>query len=288
MCRSKIDSLANIVFGFSAVIATIVVFGIGFFLLLRSWPAVTDIGLSVLWDRNWNPASVDGQSSYGLGSMIAGSCLITLGAVLISAPVGIAISVFSQFFAITPVRVVVQQILVVAAAIPSVVYGFWGIVFLVPVLSSFAQPGTSLAAGVLLVSLMIIPTIAILCTKAFQEVPRSHVNAAVDLGLGRVTIVGRILFPIARKGIVIAVVMGVMRAIGETMAVVMVCGNIPQIPNSACQPVRTLTANIALEMGYALELHQSVLFLSAVFLLGVSLALVGWIHFLSERKASAI
>lgn len=288
MFRSRIDQISGLVFGLFAAAATVVVVCIGLFLGLKAWPAVLDIGPAAFSDSSWNPSSIDGEPSFGMMPMLVGSCLVTAGAAILATPIAISISIYSQYFAFRPVRMVLQQVLVVAAAIPSVVYGLWGVVFLVPFLAGICPPGTSLLAGTVIVTLMIVPTIAIVCTKSLQEVQPDYVQAAVGLGLGRMTIICRIILPIARKGLVIGIVMGVMRAVGETMAVVMVCGNIPQIPTSIYQPIRTLTANIALEMGYALDLHQSVLFLSATVLLFISILLVGLVHLLSERNHSVV
>ena len=160
------------------------------------------------------------------------------------------------------------------AGIPSVVYGFWGLVTLVPLVRELAPPGPSLFAGVLVLALMIVPTITLLSLAALERVPENLFQGAAALRLSRWATLRAVVLPSARAGLSTAVLLGTLRAVGETMAVLMVCGNVARTPTSVFDPVRTLTANIALELGYATSEHRSVLFVSGLALMLMVAALV--------------
>ena len=153
------------------------------------------------------------------------------------------------------------------AGIPSVVYGFWGLVVLVPMINRLHPPGTSLLAGIAILTLMILPTIALVADAAFAEIPQEYLLGAKAMGLSASGTILHIVIPTAKSGLLIGVILETGRAIGETMAVLMVCGNVVQTPDSIFDPIRTLTANIALEMAYALGNHRSALFVSGLLLL---------------------
>jgi len=227
---------------------------------IESTPQFTASRLVV--DGKWNPAG----DQFNLTPMIVGSLLATLGSLLLTAPTGIGAAVFLNFYAPKKIAWGFRRIVEVLAGVPSVVYGLWGISVLVPLIAKYSplEQGQSLLAGVLILAFMTIPTVVIAADAAIKSVSSLQIRAASALGLGRRAIAWSIVLPAARSGLFTAVVLQVARAIGETMAVLMVCGNIVQIPSSAFEPVRTLTANIALEMGYADERHRSVLFLSGL------------------------
>ena len=155
------------------------------------------------------------------------------------------------------------------AGIPSVVYGLWGLVVLVPIIQGWQPPGASVLAGILVLALMIVPTVALFADAALRQVPMHLISAAAALGMRRWTITTKVMLPAARHGIGAGVMLAFGRALGETLAMVMVCGNIVQVPASLFDPVRTLTANIALEMAYAQGAQRSALFASGLALLAL-------------------
>ncbi len=213
-------------------------------------------------DDAWNPTS----DQFNLLPMIVGSLLATFGSALLTAPLGIGVAIFLNYYSPNKISWVVRRLVEVMASIPSVVYGLWGLSVLVPLIASISpiEQGQSLLAGILILTFMTIPTIIVASDAAIQAVPKYQIHAAAALGLGRRATVWSIVLPTARFGLISAVILQFARAIGETMAVLMVCGNIVKTPNSIFAPIRTLTSNIALEMGYADDHHRSILFLSGL------------------------
>ena len=270
----------------SAVSGAIVVF-IAVFLCLESVPALKDVGVTRLFsDASWHPAQ-GASGTFNVTPMLAGSLLATLGAIGLAAPLGIASAVFCQHYAPARLARAYRQLIGLLAGIPSVVYGFWGLVVLVPLLRSLAPPGASLLAGILILALMILPTVALVADGALANVPRGYLLGACALGLSRFSTVLRVALPAARSGLITATILGAGRAIGETMAILMVCGNVVALPASVFDPVRTLTANIALEMAYATGDHRSALFLTGLVLLLLVCALVGLATRLGREGAHA-
>ncbi|MEM9482433.1 MAG: phosphate ABC transporter permease subunit PstC [Cyanobacteria bacterium P01_F01_bin.116] len=236
------------------------------FVLKEAWPALKTIGiLRFFRDEAWYP--LEGQ--FNLVPILLGTVLTALGGITISAPLGLLSALFCQFYAPKPMASIYQRLLELLTGIPSVVYGFWGLVILVPKINQLHPPGQSLLAGILILSLMILPTVALLAKTSLGEVPAEYLQGAEALSLSRWTTVTRIVLPTARSGLTTAIVLATGRALGETMAVLMVCGNVVQIPGSVFDPVRSLAANIALEMAYATADHRSVLFVSGLVLLGL-------------------
>ncbi|NEZ57108.1 phosphate ABC transporter permease subunit PstC [Adonisia turfae] len=236
------------------------------FVLKESLPALQSIGiLRFFGDEAWHP--LEGQ--FNLVPILLGTVLIALGGIAIATPLGLLSALFCQFYAPKLLASIYQRLLELLAGIPSVVYGFWGLVVLVPKINQIHPPGQSLLAGILILSLMILPTVALLSKTSLGDVPGDYLKGAEALSLSRWTILSRIVLPTARSGLITAIVLATGRALGETMAVLMVCGNVVQIPNSVFAPVRSLAANIALEMAYATMDHRSVLFVSGLVLLGL-------------------
>jgi phosphate transport system permease protein len=256
----------------AALAATITLLIIAF-LILEAWPALQTPGLSrFLTDTSWFPANSTPQ--FNLVPMVAGTLAATLGAMLLATPLGIAAALFSRFYAPPVVATWFRRLLELLAGIPSVVYGFWGLVVLTPLIRQWAPPGQSLLAAILILSLMILPTIALLSETALHSVPRAYLQGAAALGLSRWATITGVALPAAHSGIMSSILLAAGRAIGETMAVLMVAGNIVKVPDSLFAPVRTLTANIALELGYALDGHRAALFVSGLILLALIVLLV--------------
>ena len=236
------------------------------FVLKEALPALQSIGVwRFFGDEAWYP--LEGQ--FNLVPILLGTVLTALGGIAIATPLGLLSALFCQFYAPQPLAFVYQRLLELLAGIPSVVYGFWGLVILVPKINQIHPPGQSLLAGILILSLMILPTVALLSKTSLGDVPGDYLRGAEALSLSRWTTLSRIVLPTARSGLITAVVLATGRALGETMAVLMVCGNVVQIPDSVFDPVRSLAANIALEMAYATTDHRSVLFVSGLVLLGL-------------------
>lgn len=243
------------------------------FVLRESWPALNRPGLARFFtDGSWHPQSE--SASYGLTPMIAASAALTAGAMLLAAPLGLLCALFCTDYAPLSLATAFRRLMEVLAGIPSVVYGFWGLVVLVPLINRWQPPGASLLAGILVLALMILPTMALLAQTAIAAVPADYRRGAAALGLTRVGTLWGVVLPAARSGLFTAALLAVGRAIGETMAVLMVCGNVVHSPSSLFAPVRALTANIALEMAYALDDHRSALFVSGLMLAAVVVALV--------------
>lgn len=222
-----------------------------------------NIGISRLFtDDTWNPTN----GKYNIIPIIAGTLFTTSIAIIIAGPVGIASAILGLEFR-TYRRTIYRRCLEVLGGIPSVVIGLWGLTTIVPLILKIQAPGASLLAGGLVLSLMVVPTVALVSLSAFESVSDTHIKTGHALGFSRWSVVWRIIVPQSKKGIATGLILGIGRALGETMVVLMVCGNVIQIPGSLFDPVRTLTANIALEMAYALDDHRGALFATAAVLL---------------------
>ncbi len=259
----------------SAIVSGALVLFITIFVVAEAWPALRNIGVwRFLNDASWYPSGGADGGTFNLVPMFVGTLLTTAGAILLAAPLGVLAAIFRQAYAPPGVGRVYRWLIELLAGIPSVVYGFWGLVVLVPMIARFEPPGASLLAGILILTLMILPTTALASDAALESVPRRYVEGAAALGLGRWAALHCVALPAAGSGIATGVLLATGRALGETMAVLMVCGNVVAVPASLFDPVRTLTANIALEMAYALEDHRSALFVSGLLLLLMVSALV--------------
>lgn len=247
-------------FAFVSGITALVIFT---FLLLESVAALDLLGINRFFiDPSWNPT----EDKYGMGPMIWGTVFVMTGAIIIATPLGILSAIFINYYAPNPLSILYRRLLELLAGIPSVVYGFWGLVVLVPLIRVIEPPGQSLLAGILILSIMVLPTIALISDSSFRNVPSEYTLGAAALGLSKFSTVREVIFPASKSGVFTGIVLAIGRAVGETMAVLMVCGNIVQVPDSLFAPVRTLTANIALEMAYATGNHLSSLFVSGLIL----------------------
>ncbi|MCP3961238.1 MAG: phosphate ABC transporter permease subunit PstC [bacterium] len=263
-----------------AVVALIAVF-----LVVESFGALSGVGLLRFFsDPSWHPSAGAAEGTFNLVPMLLGTLLTAAGAVLVATPLGLFSALFCRVYAPTAVARPYRRLIELLAGIPSVVYGFWGLVVLVPLIARFRPPGASLLAGVLILALMILPTIALAADAALSGVPRRYLRGAAALGLGRWATLSGVALPAARSGIATGVILAAGRALGETMAVLMVCGNVVEMPASVFDPVRTLTANIALEMAYAVGDHRSALFVSGLFLLVLVSGLVLAAESIERRK----
>lgn len=245
---------------------------IAVFLALKSGPFFLERGLSPLWqDAGWHPT----EGRFNLLPMVAGSLLVTAGAIVLAAPAGLLLALFGRYYAPPGLARLYRGLMELLAGIPSVVYGFWGLLVLVPWINGIAPPGASVLAGCLVLALMVLPLGVLSADSAFQQVPQSWLNAADALALTRWGKLRRIAIPSALPGIIGGLTLQTGRALGETMAVLMVCGNVVQIPANIFEPTRTLTANIAMEMAYATGDHSRALFVGGLLLLLMTVLLFG-------------
>lgn len=251
------------------------------FLVAESWPALRQVG-AARWfaDPAWRPLA--GQ--YALWPMLAGTVFVTAAALFVAAPLGLAAALFSTCYAPRAVGHPLDRALELMAGVPSVVYGLWGLSALAPLIARWQPPGTSLLCAAVVLALMVLPTVALTSRAALAAVPAADLQAAAALGLSRWATIRAVLLPAARGGIIAGIVLAGARALGETMAVLMVAGNVNDFPRGLLAPVRTLSANIALEMGYATSDHRAALYVSglALMLLVAALAVAG--HALKGRS----
>lgn len=251
------------------------------FLLMQSWPLLNTTYFPLFVSRDgWHPL----EGKFGLLPMLWATLAAGLGALLLALPLGLAMAIFRLYMAPAFVTRSLDLMIAILAGIPSVVYGLWGLTVIVPLINQWQAPGTSLLAAIVILALMILPTITITARSALGALPVSLQHAAAGLALSRVTTITKVLLPAANTGIRQGVLLALARALGETMAVLMVAGNVVQTPHSIFDPVRVLTANIALEMAYATEHHRAALFVSGLLLMTlVSLTL--WLASAGKRMS---
>ncbi len=264
-----------------ALMAALVMLLILIFLIHESWPALSTIPIThFLTDTSWHPL----EGAYNLMPMLSGTLLAGMGALLLAVPLGLASAIFIVFYAPPYPAAIYKRLIELLSGIPSVVFGFWGLTTLVPLINQWHPPGASLLAGIGVLTLMILPTIALTAYTALAAVPDELLRNAAALGLSRWGMVQGVAMPAARTGIAAGIILAAARALGETMAVLMVAGNVVQYPETLFDPVRTLAANIALETAYAMGDHRAVLFVSGLLLMLLVMALSGVAGLLEKRR----
>lgn len=254
------------VFFLTALASVIAVLLICVFLFANGFPAIAKIGASsFLLGQKWAPGDV--PPSFGIFPMILGSLYITAGAILIGVPIGILTAIFMARYCPKRLYKILKPATELLAGIPSVVYGFFGLVVIVPLIRQvFGGTGSSILAAAILLGIMILPTIIGVSESAIRSVPENYYEGSLALGASHERSIFKVVLPAAKSGILAAVVLGIGRAIGETMAVIMVAGNQARMPNGILRGIRTLTANIVIEMGYAADLHREALIATGVVL----------------------
>ncbi|MBA1333712.1 MAG: Phosphate transport system permease protein PstC [Firmicutes bacterium] len=247
-----------------AITAVLTVLVIAFFIFKEGLPVMLEKGvLSFVANSHWAPLS----GSFGIRNMIIGSIQVTLGAIILGVPIGLACAVYLAEIAGKRLSKTIRSGIELLAGIPSVVYGFFGLSVLVPFLRAhFTGNGFSVLAGSIILAIMILPTVVSISETSIRSVPKEYKSGSLALGASHWQTIYRVIIPAARSGIVASVILGMGRAIGETMAVIMVTGNVTTMAKSVFDPVRTLTGNIAIEMGYAAGDHRSALFATGVVL----------------------
>ena len=258
------EKVMKLLFFLTALVSIAAVILICIFLFASGIPAIKEIGVfKFLLGTSWKPAN----NLYGILPMIVGSFYVTAGALIIGVPIGILTAVFMARFAPKSIYAPLKAAVNLMAGIPSVVYGFFGLVVLVPFIrEAFGGRGMSVLTASVLLGLMILPTIISISETSIRAVPESYYEGGLALGASHERSVFFTVLPAAKSGIFAGVVLGIGRAVGETMAVMMVAGNQAVIPDSMLSGVRTLTTNIVLEMGYSTDLHREALIGTAVVL----------------------
>ncbi len=258
------EKVMKLLFFLTALVSIAAVILICIFLFASGIPAIKEIGVfKFLLGTSWKPAN----NLYGILPMIVGSLYVTAGALMIGVPIGILTAVFMARFAPKSIYAPLKAAVNLMAGIPSVVYGFFGLVVLVPFIrETFGGRGMSVLTASALLGLMILPTVISVSETSIRAVPESYYEGGLALGASHERSVFFTVLPAAKSGIFAGVVLGIGRAVGETMAVMMVAGNQAVIPDSMLSGVRTLTTNIVLEMGYSTDLHREALIGTAVVL----------------------
>lgn len=261
------ENAMRILFIVCACVSILAVALICVFLFANGLPTIFEIGpLNFLLGTEWRPSN----DIYGIFPMIVGSIYITAGALIVGVPVGLLTAMYLSFFASERIKKILLPAIQLLAGIPSVVYGFFGVMVLVPWVAALADPfdgsGMSMFTASLVLGIMILPTIITVSKTSLDAVPGSYYEGSLALGATHERSVFTIMLPAAKSGVLSAVILGVGRAIGETMAVIMVAGNQPIMPSGLFEGLRTMTSNIVLEMGYATGLHRQALIATGVVL----------------------
>ena len=251
------EKIFEMLFLLAAGFSIIAVFMICLFLFANSIPAIRKIGfVEFIFGQKWKP----GNELYGIFPMIIGSLYVTAGAIIFGVPVGLMTAIFLSKFCPKKLHKFLKSAIDLLAGIPSVVYGFFGLMVIIPfVREVFGGNGNSILTASILLGIMILPTIISVSESSLNAVPESYYEGARALGATHERSVFYAMLPAAKSGILAGIILGIGRAIGETMAVIMVAGNQARIPTSILKGVRTLTANIVIEMGYATDLHREAL-----------------------------
>ncbi len=273
------EGAARILFLAAACVSILAVLLITVFLLVSGVPAIAEIGVfKFLFGTVWKP----GNNIYGILPMILGSLYVTAGALVLGVPVGVLTALFLSRFASKRLVGLLKPAVQLLAGIPSVVYGFFGLVVIVPLLGG---RGSMLAASIVL-AVMILPTVITVSESSLNAVEASYYEGALALGATHERSVFSIVLPAAKSGVTAAIILGVGRAIGEAMAVIMVAGNQPRMPQGILKGLRTLTTNIVMEMGYSADLHREALIATAVVLF-VFILIINFLFSLTKRGNKA-
>jgi phosphate transport system permease protein len=276
------EKLSERVFLLLALSALSVLALITVFIFIKGVPIIAKVGLiNFVFGMKWAPS----QGYFGIFPMIVGTVSVTLGAAIIGVPIAICCSIFLAEFAPVKLRNIFRPAIQLLAGIPSVVYGFWGVIFVVPMIRNYlGGPGLSILAGSIILAIMILPTIISITEVSILALPRHYKDGALALGLTHWQTIRYLLLPAAKSGIVAAIILGLGRAVGETMAVIMVVGNAVALPESILDPVRTMTTNIGIEMGYASGEHQQALFATGIVLFVIIMVMNATAQYITRKK----
>ena len=264
MRQRIVEKLMHVLFFIAACASVLAVVLICLFLFRNGIPAIGEIGITkFLLGQKWKPSN----NLYGILPFILGSIYVTAGSIVVGVPTALLLAVFLAFYCPKKLYPIFKTTVNLMAGVPSVVYGFFGLVVIVPLMNELTgHDGSTMLTASILLGIMILPTIIGASEPTIRAVEQSYYEGALALGATHERSVFTVVVPAAKSGILAAVILGVGRALGETMAVMMVVGNQPRVPNSILQGVRTLTTNIVMEMGYATDLHREALIATGVVL----------------------
>mgnify|MGYP006071313415 FL=1 len=276
------EILMRILFAVAAAVFIVVVLVICVYLFVSAVPTISEIGwIDFLFGDRWLPSS----GYYGVGTLVVGTACATAGALVVGVPIGLLVAVFMAFYCPKPLYSFLKPLTNILAGIPSIVYGYFGLQLIVPMVQQMfhAASGTTLLTTAIVLGIMIMPTIISITENSLRAVPKSYYEGTIALGATKERAIFRTMFPAAKSGVMTSIILGLGRAFGETAAVVFICGNSAQFPTSLLDPIRTLSSNIALEMGYARHLHREALIACAVVLF-VFILLITLLVMLLRRK----
>ncbi len=279
--KAKYESTMKTVFLLAAGVSVAAVFLICIFMFANGIPAMHKIGFTnFIFGLKWKPEIEE----FGIFPMIVGSLIVTFGAILLGVPLGVMTAIFMARFCPSKIYPVLHHGVNLLAGIPSVVYGFFGLTAIVPIIRSLSGgSGTSILAASIVLAIMILPTIISVSETSLRALPSMYFEGSLALGACKERCVFFAELPAAKSGIIAGIILGVGRAIGETMAVIMVCGNQAVMPRSLTKGIRTLTANIVLEMGYAAGLHREALIATSVVLFFFIL-IINFVFMMAKKK----
>ena len=279
MDRGKLVERVLFLLALSSISSLVI---ITIFIFMEGLPLIFHTGLKdFIFSSHWAPT----KGYFGIAAMIISSIFVTIGAMVLGVPLGLACAIILAEFCSERLRRLLKPTLELLAGIPSVVYGFLGVVWLVPLIRNYlGGPGLSLLAAAVILGIMILPTVISISIDALTAVPDVYRDGSIALGATQWQTVHRVVLPAASSGIITAVILGMGRAVGETMAVIMVAGNALMIPTSILDPVRTLTSNIALELGYASGRHREALFATGIVLFIIIMILNLSATFITRRR----
>lgn len=266
MKKKSLEGFMKIIFILCATTSILAILLICYFIFSGGIPFIMEYGLKdFLFGTQWKPSHT--PQTFGILPMILGSLYITLGAIILGVPVGVLTAAYLAKFCNKKLYSFLKPSVNLMAGIPSIVYGFFALTVIVPIIKGFVGgTGMNMITSSILLGIMILPTIIGLSESSIRSVPKSYYEGSVALGASHERAVMSVVLPAAKSGIISSIILGIGRAIGETMAVILVAGNQPRIPNNITQGVRTLTTNIVLEMAYAADTHREALIATAVVL----------------------
>lgn len=284
MKKKTFEGFMKYVFILSAMTSILAIILICVFIFSEGLPFIKEYGLkNFLLGTNWKPSNT--PPSYGILPMILGSLYITLGAIIIGVPIGVLTATYLAKFSNKRLYKFLKPCINLMAGIPSIIYGFFALTLIVPLIRNiFGGTGMNIVTASILLGIMILPTIISISESSINAVPESYYEGSMALGASHERSVIAVVLPTAKSGIISSIILGIGRAIGETMAVILVAGNQPRMPVGITKGVRTLTTNIVMEMSYAADTHREALIATAVVLF-VFILIINGIFLIVKRRA---
>lgn len=286
MKTKYLEKFMEIVFLISATMAIVAIILICIFIFAGGIPFIAEYGLfNFLFGTKWKPS--DTPATYGILPMILGSLYVTIGAIIIGVPIGIMTATYLSKFCNKRAYRILKPCVNLMAGIPSIVYGFFALTVFVPIIRNiFGGTGMNIITSSILLGIMILPTIIGMSEASIRAVPESYYEGSIALGASHERAIVSVVLPAAKSGILSSIILGIGRAIGETMAVILVAGNQARMPAGLTKGIRTLTTNIVIEMAYAADTHREALIATAVVLFVFILIINGLFIIIKRRGAN--